>query len=272
MTDPETTYERFTRSERGQHALLILSFSVLALTGLPQTNPDHRLAAGFIGLLGGIEVVRIAHRVAASVLMLLCIWHLIEVLQKLYVRRVPLGMLPRLQDAWDALTALKYNLGLSKNRPHMDRYTFEEKAEYWALLWGTVVMVATGFVLWNPIAATALLPGQFIPAARAAHGGEALLAVLSIIVWHIYGVHIRHFNRSMFTGRMSEEEMLHEHPAELEKIRSGLPYGEQSVEILKRRTRIFRPIAAILTAVLLAVLYWFVTFEHTAIDTVTTKL
>jgi len=176
-------------------------------------------------------------------------------------------MLPRLQDAWDALTAFKYNVGLSKIRPHMDRYTFEEKAEYWALLWGTVVMVATGFILWNPIAATALLPGQFIPAARAAHGGEAVLAVLSIIVWHIYGVHIRQFNKSMFTGRMSEKEMLHEHPAELEKIRAGLPYGEQSAEVLKRRSRVFLPVAALVAVLLLAALYWFVTFEQTAIET-----
>ncbi len=149
----------------------------------------------------------------------------------------------------------------------MDRYTFEEKAEYWALLWGTVVMVATGFILWNPIAATTLLPGQFIPAARAAHGGEAVLAVLSIIVWHIYGVHVRHFNRSMFTGRMSEEEMLHEHPAELEKIRAGLPYGEQSAAVLKRRMRVFVPVAALVAVLLLGALYWFVTFEQTAIDT-----
>jgi hypothetical protein len=82
-------------------------------------------------------------------------------------------------------------------------------------------MAITGFILWNPIASANLLPGEFIPAAKEVHGGEALLAVLAIIVWHMYHVHIRHFNKSMFTGRMTEEEMLEDHPLELADIKAG---------------------------------------------------
>ena len=108
----------------------------------------------------------------------------------------------------------------------MGRFTFEEKVEYWSLLWGTVIMVATGFALWNPIATARFLPGQWIPAALAAHGGEALLAVLAIVVWHGYGVHLRHFNRSMFTGSLSEAEMRQEHPLELEERRADPTGGE----------------------------------------------
>ncbi|MCZ7666212.1 MAG: hypothetical protein M5U34_02700 [Chloroflexi bacterium] len=59
-----------------------------------------------------------------------------------------------------------------------------KKIEYWAVIWGTAVMILTGFTLWNPIAITQFLPGQFIPAAKTAHSAEALLAVLSIVVWH----------------------------------------------------------------------------------------
>ncbi len=83
-------------------------------------------------------------------------------------------------------------------------------------------MIITGFMMWNPIATARFLPGDFIPAAKAAHGGEALLAVLAIIVWHMYGVHIKHFNKSMFTGKISEEEMLDEHPLELADIKAGI--------------------------------------------------
>ncbi|MCS7039976.1 MAG: hypothetical protein NZP34_10260, partial [Caldilineales bacterium] len=74
--------------------------------------------------------------------------------------------------------------------------------EYWAVIWGTAVMIITGFMLWNPITTTKFLPGSWIPAAKAAHGGEALLAFLAIIVWHVYNVHIKTFNRSMFTGKL----------------------------------------------------------------------
>ena len=137
------------------------------------------------------------------------------------VRRVPLSMLPRYQDVLDALQAVRYNLGLAKERPRMDRYTWEEKVEYWSLIWGTIVMIVTGFMLWNPIATPASCPGESIPAAQVVHGGEALLAILAVLVWHFYSVHLRHFNRSMFTGEMTEQEMEHEHPLELERIRAG---------------------------------------------------
>jgi hypothetical protein len=68
-------------------------------------------------------------------------------------------------------------------------------------------MTITGFMLWNPIATTELLPGSIIPAALAAHGGEALLAVLAIVIWHMYNVHIKSFNPSMFTGWLPRDQM-----------------------------------------------------------------
>jgi cytochrome b subunit of formate dehydrogenase len=260
-------YARFTLSERLQHGFLIVSFSLLALTGLPQISPDQRIAAAIIGALGGIEAVRIIHRVAATMLMAVGAWHFVEVLGKLYIFSVPLGMLPTLKDLRDVREALAYNLFVGRERPKMHRYSFEEKVEYWALIWGTIVMVATGFMLWNPIATAKLLPGQVIPAARVAHGGEAVLAVLSIVVWHMYSVHIKQFNKSMFTGHLSEKEMLHEHPLELEAIQEGTPYGEQSRDIVDRRRHLFLPLAALLTIGLAVGLYWVVTFEQTAIAT-----
>jgi hypothetical protein len=149
----------------------------------------------------------------------------------------------------------------------MGRYTFEEKVEYWALMWGNAVMIATGFMLWNPIATSRLLPGQFIPAAQVAHGSEAVLAVLAVVIWHGYGVHLRHFNRSMFTGSMTEREMRQEHPLELEAIESGAGRAEPEAAVVRRRRKVFLPFAVVLALVLLAGLYRFVTFEETAILT-----
>ena len=138
-------------------------------------------AAFMIDAMGGIEMVRIIHRTSAVLLIVGTIYHFVAVAYRLYVRRVAMTMLPGLQDVKDGLQALGHNVGLVKTAPRMGRYNFGEKVEYWAVIWGTVVMVLTGFMLWNPIATTSFLPGQFIPAAKAAHGGEALLAVLSII-------------------------------------------------------------------------------------------
>ncbi|MBI3957849.1 MAG: hypothetical protein HY328_03490, partial [Chloroflexi bacterium] len=149
----------------------------------------------------------------------------------------------------------------------MGRYTFGEKVEYWAVVWGTVIMILTGFMLWNPIATSRLLPGAFIPAAKAAHGGEALLAVLSIVTWHLYNVHVKQFNKSMFSGWLSRHEMEEEHPLELAVQEAG---KERPVDgtILRRRQRLYLPVAVLFSLALLISVYFFVTFEATAITTV----
>lgn len=264
-----TKHRRFTRGQRLEHALLILSFTVLSITGLPQKYPDTFWGSNMIQWMGGIELVRIIHRAAATLLIVETIYHFAVVLYKVWVLRLPLTMLPSPKDVTDALQTLRYNLFLSQSPPSMGRYSFGEKVEYWAVIWGTVIMVITGFVLWNPIAATYFLPGQFVPAAKAAHGGEALLAVLSIITWHLYNVHIKHFNKSMFTGYISQREMEKEHKLELAELSaaSPLPKGLPT-DLQRRRQRLFFPLATVVSLVLLIALYVFVTFEQTAITTV----
>lgn len=264
----ERTYPRFTLTQRIEHAVILTSFTVLAVTGLPQKFAGADWAQWMIGLMGGIELTRLIHRVAATLLMLGTVAHIVTVGYRVFVQRVRLTMLPGLGDVQEALHAFLYNLGLRKTPPQAGRYNFGEKFEYWALVWGTVVMIITGFMLWNPIATTRWLPGQFIPAAKAAHGGEALLAVLAIIIWHMYHVHVRRFNRSMFTGRMTEAEMLEDHPRELADIKAGVADRPADPAQVAQRQRRYVPVAAVLAAALLFFIYQFVTFEQTALATV----
>jgi mono/diheme cytochrome c family protein len=107
-----------------------------------------------------------------------------------------------------------------------------------------------------------------IPAAKAAHGGEALLAVLAIIIWHMYGVHVKRFNRSMFTGKITEEEMLHEHALELADIKAGIAERPVETTDLRKRQRMYLPVAAILALFMLLGVYGFVSAEQTALTTV----
>lgn len=268
MNETQPTYERFSLARRIEHFLLILSFTTLAVTGLPQKFPLSAFANGMIQVMGGIETVRIIHRVAATVFLLEAIYHLVVMGYKLFILRLEASMGLSLKDVRDGLQAFGYNLGLTKQYPRMDRYNFIEKVEYWAMVWGLVIMAITGFMLWNPIAVTRLLPGQFIPAAKAAHGGEALLAVLAIVVWHFYNVHLRRWNPSMFTGRLPRDQMEEEHPLELEKIESGRLPVPLPPEVRRARLRLYTPIAAVLSMLLLYGVYRFVTFEETALKTV----
>lgn len=260
-------YLRFNLSDRIEHWIQMASFTILAITGLVQKFATAQISQTIISLLGGVENVRIIHRVTTVILMVGVIYHLGSSGYKIFVKRTQLSMLPTINDAKAAWDTFLINLGVKKRKPQQGRFTFDEKFEYWAFVWGTLIMAFTGYMLWNPIATTRFLPGEFIPAAKAAHGGEAILAVLAIIIWHFYNVHIKHFNKSMFTGYLSEEEMLGEHPKELADMKAGITEVPQSLEEIKKRERIFFPIYGMISTILVAGLYFFVNMEETAIET-----
>ena len=262
------TYIRFPLARRIEHIIMLSSFTILGLTGLPQKFSTSPISIAFVGLLGGIENLRLIHHTAAIVMMFGTAWHILMFGYLAYVRRSRMSMLPSIQDLKDGWQALLYNLGFSKSHPQMGRYTFEEKMEYWAFVWGAIVMGMTGFMMWNPISTIKILPGEAIPAAKTAHGWEAVLAILAIIIWHMYGVHIKRFNKSMFTGRMNEEEMLHEHPLELADIKAGLTERPVAPDALRRRQIIYFPISAVLTLFMFGGIYGFVNAETTALTTI----
>ncbi len=274
MDNPENTspqlpeyFLRFEKGQRIEHIVFLVSFSILGLTGLVQKFSQSPLSQTIIQILGGIEMTRQIHHVSAVVMMIVSIYHIIFVLYKLMVLRVPLTMAPLIEDFKHLFHDIQYYLGMRKHRAYYGRYTYAEKVEYYAVVWGTVIMAITGFMMWNPIATTKVLPGEFIPAAKAAHGGEAVLAVLAIIIWHFYHVHVRHFNKSIFTGKLSREEMAHEHPAELAQIEAGDIYQPPPPEVLRSRQKKFWPVAGVLTGLFSLGLVAFLTIETTAITT-----
>ncbi len=241
---------------------------MLVLTGLPQKFAAAPLSQFVIDLFGGIESIRVVHRIAAIILMILSIYHVVAVLYRVFVQRVPWTMAPLVDDFKHLWHDLLFYFGRRKHKAYYGRYNYAEKVEYLAVVWGMAIMIITGFMMWNPIATTNFLPGQFIPAAKVAHGGEAVLATLAIILWHFYHVHLRHFNRSMFTGKMTRHEMEEEHPAELALIEAGQDYRLPPPAVLRRRQQIFYPIAAVIVIVSGILLLGFITFEKTAIETV----
>lgn len=262
------TYQRFSLFQRLEHWIMVISFVTLAATGLPQRYALSPWAETLIGWMGGIETVRIVHRVAATLFITITIAHVLELAYKVLVLRVRFSILPGLRDVTDLLGTIAYNLRLTRQPPSLPRFTFAEKIEYWALVWGSVLMIITGAMLWNPIATTKFLPGEFIPAAKMAHSAEALLAGLAVLIWHVYFVHLRTFNKSMFTGRLTRHEMEEEHAAELQEIESGLIRLPAPKDIRRRRERVFMPIAAVVTLAFIVGLYFFVTMEQTTIATI----
>jgi cytochrome b subunit of formate dehydrogenase/mono/diheme cytochrome c family protein len=266
-TEQPNVFVRFTRLERVEHLTLLISFTILAVTGIPQKYVGQGWAEAMIAGMGGIEIVRWIHHASAIILLLGSVFHLVAAGYRVFVLHRSLSIMPQIKDAIDMLTDVAYNLGLRRQRALTDRYNYGEKIEYWAVVWGTVIMAITGFMMWNPITTSRFFPGDYIPAAKAAHGGEAILAVLSILIWHFYHVHIKRFNKSMFTGKITAEEMEHEHPLELARIERGHAPVPPDVATRRRRERVYVPIAAVFSVAMLVGLYGFVNTEQTAITT-----
>ena len=266
--DGHNEYPRFRLMARIEHMVLLVTFTILCLTGLPQKFPFSPISDWLINAMGGIETVRYIHRWSAVILILGSVYHLLTSFYRLYVKHERMRMLPDVKDALDMRDTVAYNLGFSDDPPRMRKFNFGEKFEYWAVVWGTAVMILTGFILWNPISVTRILPGSFIPAALEAHGWEAVLAAASIVIWHLYNVLVKHRNLSMFTGTLKHEIMEEEHIIELERLeRGGDAWPSVPEEVLRRRRMVFFAVASVVGVLSLALVVWMFTFEETAITT-----
>jgi len=257
-------YIRFDVLQRIEHILLLVSFTLLGITGLIQKFAAWPVSDATIQFLGGIEMTRQIHHINAAIMIILTAYHFVEAGYRVFVLRARMSMLPVLSDFTEWWQDTTYKLGLTKAPAKFGRYNYGEKMEYWALIWGTVVMGVTGFMLWNPITTASLVPGEWIPAAKAAHGAEAILAVLAIIIWHFYNVHIKMFNKAMLTGKLDEHQMAHEHGRELEAIARGTAGRKIDPPVLRRRQVIYFPIATVLGVVMAFGIFKFLTLENTA--------
>jgi formate dehydrogenase subunit gamma len=214
---------RFSVRQRAEHASVMILFTTLAITGLPQKYYEAAFSATLVHALGGVGVTRLIHRIAGVLFTVTLTAHLAVAIWQVAMRRLSrLAMVPGRQDYRDALATLRWYLGLSKQKPLFDRYDYRQKFEYWGMVAGSMIMVVTGAVLLFPVLIGSLVPGQMIPAARLAHSQEGLMALLVVIVWHIYNAHLNPdvfpFDWSIFNGRISRHRMIEEHPLELARI------------------------------------------------------
>jgi formate dehydrogenase gamma subunit len=213
------TIVRMSAAQRTQHWLLLTSFIVLVITGFALQYPETWLA----WLLGNSESFRrMVHRVAAVVMLFTGVYHVFYLVFSKEGRSWLFDMLPRPKDITDLTGNLAYYLGLKSDKPKIARFGYVEKAEYWAVIWGTIIMGLTGLMIWFKIDVFGFLPRWWVDIAIAIHFYEAVLATLAIIVWHFYSVifdpDVYPINYAFLDGRMSEEVFKEEHEAAYEQM------------------------------------------------------
>jgi cytochrome b subunit of formate dehydrogenase len=218
----EITIPRFTKNEVIQHYLLLISFITLAITGFALKY--H--ASWWAELLRGIGLSETArqyiHRGAAVIMIVSGLYHIFYLLFTPRGRDVLVNLIPKFHDITDARDNILYYLKLKKERPKFEAYDYTEKAEYWALIWGTIVMGVTGFILWFPTVVGDWAPTWLIKVSELIHFYEAILATLAIVVWHwffvIFHPHEYPMSLTWIDGKMSLHTYRHHHEKHFRKV------------------------------------------------------
>jgi len=228
---PHRLYLRMTVNERLQHGTLVLSFVALVVTGFMLQFPDAWWVMHIRSRIGHLFEWRSAiHRVAGVILIAAGGWHLAYLALTDRGRRLFRDLLPGVRDLADAAGVLRYNLGLAPAKPRFGRFSYIEKTEYWAMMWGSVVMGLTGALLWFENTSIRLVTKLGYDVSRTVHLYEAVLATLAVVAWHFYFVifnpDIYPMNLSWLTGWLSEKEMREDHPLELERLEAERAQAE----------------------------------------------
>jgi len=232
-------YVRFTLAQRLLHAVIVVTFLGLALTGMPlrfSTSPWMQAIARGVG---GFGAVLFFHKLSAVILTLAFLIHVAHIAYRVVMKHDyaqiwgPRSMVPRLKDIQDFFGNLKWFLHLGP-KPQFDRFAYWDKFDYWAVFWGMAIIGFSGYAMWFASFFGRFIPGSWLNIALLIHGEEAILAVGFIFAIHFFNTHLRPENFPMdltiFTGRQSEEEFKHMHPEEYERMVTTGGLKEREVE------------------------------------------
>ena len=223
--DEQEYFVRFNFSQRIEHIALMISFTMLSVTGLAQKFYTASWAQWLIVNLGGIAVTRLVHRAFAVLFVLSVLYHLGYAVNAIFRKHKKATMLPTFKDFRDVVDSLRYGFGFTDRHPQFGRFDYRQKFEYWGVIFGSTIIIVSGLFLTYPVFFTNVFPGEYIAAAKEFHGNEATLAVIIIIMWHFYDTIFKPgifpSDVSIFTGKISKERMVEEHSLEYAEITAG---------------------------------------------------
>ncbi len=225
---------RMNYNEVWQHIFLTVTFIALVITGFSLRFSEAWWVKFLFGWEGGFPLRGIIHRVSAVLFVFTTVWHLLY-LSSRRGRQFLIDMMPAVIDIKQLGQMVSHNLGVNKSRPRFGRFSYVEKAEYWALVWGSVIMIITGFFLWFDNYAIKWFPKGFLDVALVIHYYEAWLASLAILIWHMYSTvfspSVYPMNPAWYTGNMPKDMYIHEHPED--------PLAKESTEKPKSKKEDF---------------------------------
>jgi cytochrome b subunit of formate dehydrogenase len=223
----ERYYQRFSLAQRYMHWGLAGSFLGLAFTGMTLRFSTAPWMQSLARAFGGFGAVLFFHKFCAIVLSVTFLAHVADLVYRLAVKHEwtllwgPTSMIPRWKDLQDLIGNLKWFVHLGP-KPRFDRYAYWDKLDYWGVFWGMAIIGFSGYAMWFAPFFAHFIPGSWLNIALLIHGEEAILATGWIFVIHFFNTHLRPENFPMdltiFTGRLSEEDLKNMHPVEYERL------------------------------------------------------
>jgi cytochrome b subunit of formate dehydrogenase len=195
--------------ERIEHAVLFLSFGALVWSGFALTYPNQWWTTPLFVRGSSFDLRGTVHRTAGAVLILVAVTHVVSLVVSRTLRMHWTHLRPTVRDIREGALGFAYNVGLRKQKPVISSHSYIEKVEYWAVLWGVMVMAMTGILLWAHTHILAWLPAIVLNVLGSIHFYEAVLAALAIAAWHFYRVifdpDVYPVDPSWLTGRSARE-------------------------------------------------------------------
>ena len=221
----EVYVQRFDIHQRAQHWMMLTGVILLGITGWPLRGAGSPEAIDtsrkILALFGGPHGAALLHRIAAVMIIISGIYHLAYLIRFAAQRKLPLSMLPGPRDVTEIRDNIRFMMGFG-DRPAYGKYSYLEKFDYWAVFWGMIMMVGTGFVLWFPVFFAKYAPHWVLTSAQIIHGEEATLALLFLFVVHFYNAHLKPsifpMNWVWLTGKMSHAMLEEEHRGQYEDL------------------------------------------------------
>ena len=267
--EPPVYVARFDRPTRRLHIVVMVTFLGLSATGLPLLFSDAGWARALARVFGGFHGAGLLHRFFGATLLAAVVWHVGNVFWRAFVRGEtglfwgPDSMVPQPKDVADFYGQMKWFAGLGP-QPRFEHFTYWEKFDYWAVLWGTAIIGAAGMVLWFPVAFARVLPGWMFNVALFVHGAEATLAIGFIFVIHFFNGHLRPGKFPMdlviFSGSVPDHELREERAAEYMRLQRTGALASRIVPvpspIVIRRGRIVGTVGLTLGLALVALIIY----------------
>jgi cytochrome b subunit of formate dehydrogenase len=235
---------RFEPNQRLTHIFVIISFEMLAFTGMILKFSNMEWAGYLARLIGGVHVAGVIHRIGAVITFGYFFFHLFMLIRTKIRKKIPAGrfvfgkssLMFNKQDVKDFVATIKWFVGRGP-RPEYGRWTYWEKFDYMAVFWGVAVIGFSGLILWFPELFTRIFPGWLINVAQIIHSDEALLAVGFIFTIHFFNTHLRPdafpMDTVIFTGLVPMADYKLERPREYEELKAS---GRLRKVLVKRET------------------------------------